>query len=257
MDLFIVLLGLIIGILLISGKSKPARERTERSTFKSPASPPPVRQLSPRPPTPVLPPLDQRNFNEGFSTKTILETWRKSIVGLINLAQGNLKYARQCLETGDHKTAVEAALTSIENVARALLHSYGEKPEVGSGQEEALKLLGRRFRGTESADFEKAIQELTLLYCNRIVRKCLQKSNPCFSLLPTKAGSSAIFESASRIVAAFTQIIETHFATEIPELGEACPKCHALDVEVLAFDVTTVSYTCKNCRHSWIQPRAF
>jgi uncharacterized protein (UPF0332 family) len=263
MDPLVVLLGLMLGIVVVLGKSKSAQERTQQLRLQEPAPqappsrqvPPAPRLVPPTPPTIVLPPLVQRGSREDLSTNAILDAWRKSIVGLIKLAERNLKYADECLKVGEYKRAVEAALTSIENASRALLHSYGEKPEDGPGQQETLKLLSRRFKGTESVDFEKAIEEITQLRCNCNVEECLQTRSLSTIFGLSKAEPSAILDSASRIVALFTQIIEAHFATEIPELGETCPKCHALDLDARIFDATSTNCTCKKCGHSWSEPR--
>lgn len=195
--------------------------------------------------------------NERVSSKDMLETWRKSIVGLVKLAQRNLTYARQHLESGDYTTAVEAAVTSVENISRALMHCYGEKPELNSGQEEALRLLSLRLKGNEKIEFEKAIEEVMRLYHNKIVQRYLSTRNIGFSFLHTKARTALLLNTASRIFTLFAQIIDEHFATEIPELREACPKCHAIDISVWCFNEGTVSYTCNLCKHKWIQPRTF
>lgn len=186
--------------------------------------------------------------------KTMLQTWQNSIVGLIKLAQKNLIYARTCLDRGDYKAVVEAAVTSTENMSRALLHCYGEKPELNSGQEEALWLLARRFTGNEKEGFENAIGEITQLNRNSVVHRYLSKHSVDFSfaLFSTKSRTMPILASASKVVTHFYQIIDEHFATEIPELGNACPRCHALDVSVLSRSKTNVNYMCSQCGHRWI-----
>lgn len=195
-------------------------------------------------------------MDETVSARTMLQTWRSSIVGLVKLAQSNVDHARRCLETADFGAAIEAAMTSVENVSRAVLHCYGEKPELSSGQEEALKLLARRFTGSDKADIQKTIDEFAQLEHNRAIYSSYSKPDADCTISHVKAKTvESIVDSASMIVTRFCQIIWEHFATEIPELAEACPKCHTMNVSVMAFNETTARYTCNQCRHSWDGPR--
>lgn len=263
-----VLFGVIIPLFLIflvkpKQQSYPVRTRPTDGT----ATPPrftyapdrnPLLDPTRLPPgrVPAQQPLSSLVTDESVSTRVLIETWKRSIVSLIKLAQSNLTWADHCLETGDCKAAFEIALTSTENISRALLHCYGEKPVQSSGQEDALKLLARRFAGTMKTDLEGAAEEITRLHSNEVVKRYLSTRNLDLSLLLTRAKTALILESASRVVTLFSQIIDENFATEIPELREArCPKCHAMDLSVFSFDETSVSYACRRCKHSWTEPR--
>jgi len=107
----------------------------------------------------------------------IVETWRKSIVGLVELADRNLESARQNLEVRNYEAAVQITSTSVENIARALIHCCGGKPDPGSGQEEALRILSRRFEGEEKNEFEKALDDAACISHNRIVLRYLSTHN--------------------------------------------------------------------------------
>jgi len=277
MDWPMILLGIIIGLIIIASIGPRHEQQLATSAMVADEGigvpgrsyPDPVLSFERIPPerlspesypqrsTPQEPSPSPNIANERVSPKELLETWRKSIVGLVRLAQGNLALARQRLEAGDYEAAVEGAVTSVENISRALMHCYGEKPELNLGQEEALRLLCRRFIGNEKIEFEKAIVDVVQLYHNKIVQRYRSKHNIGFCFLHTETRTRLILGSASKIVALFAQIIDEHFATEIPELGEACPKCHALDVSVWSFNGGTANYTCNLCRHKWIQPRTF
>ncbi|HVP16952.1 MAG TPA: hypothetical protein VMT42_06270 [candidate division Zixibacteria bacterium] len=213
-------------------------------------------------PPPTLPrvfstrqPLRMRVGDEVVSTKALVETWKESIVGLIRLAQINLSRAEQWMDRGDYTAAVEYALISTENISRALLHCYGEKPETSSGQGEALELLVRRFTGKESAELEKAVKEISRLNESRVAQGDSTTPKMDHSFTFTRAIARPTIDSASRIVNLFSHIIDENFAAEIPELRETCPKCHSMEVGVMSFNETAVSYTCQRCRHSWIEPR--
>jgi len=228
---------------------QPPVQPTFRPTFQ-PTLPPTLPRVFP-----TRQPLRVRVANEVVSTKALVETWKESIVGLIRLAQINLARAEQCMDRGDYRAAVESALTSTENVSRALLHCYGEKPYTGSGQGEALGLLVRRFTGKESAEFEKAVEEISRLNESRVVQGDSTTPKLDHSFMFTRAIARPTLDSASRVVNLFSHIIDENFAAEIPELRETCPKCHSMEVGVMSFNETAVSYTCQRCRHSWIEPR--
>jgi hypothetical protein len=177
-------------------------------------------------------------------------------MGLIKMAQKNLESARQCASVANNEDAMEAAIRSTENISRALMHCFGEKPELGSGQEEPLRLLARRFIGTEHSDFLKIIEEISQLSRSRTLNRQLARLNIDGTLNYVKAKlTEQMVESASLIFTKFCRIMEDKFASEIPELREVCPKCRALDVSVMAFSETSAKYTCTQCRHSWNAPR--
>jgi HEPN domain-containing protein len=205
-----------------------------------------------RTPRPVLPRQGQAG-NDAVDVKKILENFRRSVTGLIRLAESNLQAARTQAAMMNYKGAAELAATSVENVSRALLHCYGEKPDQSAGQEEPLRLLARRLQGDEKARFEKAIGEAAQLYRNKLVQAYLSEKGIRAPLL-SEDRTQQMLETASRIVAQFRQIIDEHFAAEIPELDERCPKCGALTLGVWSFGPQGSSYQCNICGHKWIQP---
>jgi HEPN domain-containing protein len=206
-------------------------------------------QGAPRP----IPPRQGQAGNDAVDVKRFLENFRRSIVGLVRLAESNLQTARTQATMMNHKVAAELAATSVENVSRALLHCYGEKPDQSAGQEEPLRLVARRLHGEERARFEKAIDEAVQLYRSKIVQAYLSEKGIRAPLL-SEDRTQQILETASRIVAQFRQIVDEHFAAEIPELDEKCPKCGALTLGVWSFGPTGSSYQCNICGHKWIQP---
>jgi hypothetical protein len=191
--------------------------------------------------------------NETFNGKRFIENWRQSVVGLIKLAESNLQIAKSQAAILNHKASAEAAATSVENVSRALLHCFGEKPDLNSGQEEPLRLLARRLQGEERARFERAIDEAVQLCRNKIVQSYLSEKNIQAPLLNT-AKTQQILETAMRIVNQFKQIIDEHFATEIPELRERCPKCGAINITLWTFGSQGSTYQCYVCSYKWVQP---
>lgn len=148
---------------------------------------------------------------------TLVETWRKSIVGLVKLADRNLQSARQHLTAGNYRATIQTASTSVENIARALIHCCGDKPDSGSGQEEALRILSRRFEGEGKIEFEKALDKVARISHNRIVLKYTSRHNVQTQLFD-ETRTRQILESASKIVSLFKRIITEHFGEEIPEL---------------------------------------
>jgi HEPN domain-containing protein len=186
--------------------------------------------------------------------KNLVENWRKSIVGLFKLAERNLTVAKEYLDLQDNKRAVQAASTSVENISYALIHCFGEKPVPGSGQEEALRMLSRRFGQDDKIEFEEAISSVASIEQNKKVLNYLSThkiNNQIFN----EARTRQIVESASNIVGLFKRIITERFVTEIPELGEACPKCRSMNISVWGFNGEGVRYNCNVCRHRWTEPR--
>ena len=185
--------------------------------------------------------------------KNLIDNWRKAVTGLVRLAESNLQAAESQATMNNYKAAAELAARSIENASRALLHCYGEKPDQDSGQEEPLKLLARRLQGDEKAQFEKAIGEAVQLYRDKIVQADLSEKCNQTPLL-RKEKTQQMLETATRIVAQFRRIIDEHFTTEIPDLGERCPKCGASTIVLWAFGPEGSNCQCSRCRHRWIQP---
>ncbi|NIQ06183.1 MAG: hypothetical protein GWO20_10800, partial [Candidatus Korarchaeota archaeon] len=99
--------------------------------------------------------------------KNLVETWRRSVMGLLWLADGNLKSAQRYLKLKDYTNCINAASTSVENIARALIHCFGGKPDPDSGQQEPLKLLVTRLPEDEKAQFEGAIELVAYIDRNK------------------------------------------------------------------------------------------
>ncbi|MEM3731883.1 MAG: hypothetical protein QXE74_08990 [Candidatus Bathyarchaeia archaeon] len=186
-------------------------------------------------------------------SKNIVENWRKSIVGLIKLAESNLKLAKSHLATQNYRGAVNAAITSVENISRALLHGFGEKPDPSLGQEEPLMMVARRLRGEERARFERMVKEAAKICRNKISEE-LPLEHDTSTLLLAEGKARRIVTAATNVVNEFKRIIQEHFGTEIAELSEKCPKCQSLTISVWAFNQHGTNYQCEICGHKWIQP---
>ena len=186
--------------------------------------------------------------------RLLVENWRRSVVGLMKLAEQKLAAAKQHLVVKDYKRAIQAASTSVENITRALIHCFGEKPLPGSGQEEVLRMLAKRFKGDERVEFEKAVDAVKRIDQNRTVLNYLSVRN-VYNQLFDRAKTRQIVESTSKIIGLFKRIITERFITEIPELGEVCPKCHSLNILVWGLTGEGARYNCQNCRHKWTEPR--
>jgi hypothetical protein len=188
--------------------------------------------------------------------KTLMLTWRKQILELVKLAQKNLTSAKELAAETATEVAVDAALRSVENVSRALLYCFGEKPETCTGQEEPLRLLAHRFKGTLSINFQKTVEETIRLHQNRARYVELGRANTegQFNYARAKLGEE-IIECAASIFAKLRQTMDESVADEIPELREACPNCRGLDLSMMTFNEIEVKYTCKLCRHTWNEPR--
>ena len=180
--------------------------------------------------------------------KILVENWKKSIVGLVRLADRNLRLARQHLTTGDFKAAIQTAGTSVENVTRALIHCCGGKPDTDQGQEEALKLLRGRFEGNEKEELEKAADDVARV---DVAVRTSSQTPQC-----SKEDAERALETASRIADLFKRILIDHFATEIPELEEGkCPKCHSLDVSTQISNQRSANSECNSWHHKWAENR--
>jgi DNA-directed RNA polymerase subunit M/transcription elongation factor TFIIS len=145
----------------------------------------------------------------------------------------------------DFNVAIQNAATSLENIARALIHCYGEKPISEPGQEEALGLLSRRFDGKEKQEFERAIHIAS--QADTTARTAAQPT------LVNKADAEQTLSSASEAIDIFRRILTNHFATEVPELDETCPKCGSL--KTVAWNSTQhgTTFECASCHHKWTE----
>jgi hypothetical protein len=288
LDLLIILLGVLVGLIFTvkeAGKPEAGRalKRIEVQTGSTHhAMPLPFPSMQIRPPTRVttrsqddsVPAILREAADEARALRSaprplaswrgeawndvvdgnhLLENWRTSIIGLVQLSERNLQAARSQAAMNNRKAAAELAVTSVENISRALLHCYGEKPEQNPGQEEPLRLLSRRLQGEEKAQFEKAVGETAQLCRERTVQAEIpEKGVEAPSLCEER--TQHVLGIATRIVAQFKHIIIENFATEIPELGEWCPECGAFTVYLWAFGPEGSTCQCSTCRHSWTQP---
>lgn len=181
--------------------------------------------------------LQQTNELNG---EDLVKNWRISIQGLIRLANSNLSVAKHQLQKKQYGLAVQAASTSVENISRALIHCFGGKPNHSYGQEEALRMLTRRFQGSERKKFEKAIEIVANIASYNKKLKCLKSnieythsyaynqytitSNPIFE----EAEAKRILKSTFKTFNIFRGIIFRYFEHEIPELAETLPGCPRL-----------------------------
>jgi hypothetical protein len=170
----------------------------------------------------------------------LVKNWRISIQGLIRLANSNLSISKQQLQRKQYGLAVQTASTSIENISRALIHCFGGKPNQSPGQEEALRMLTRRFQGSERKKFMKATEIAAIISSENSKLKCSTSNieythsyaynqytitcNPTFE----EAEAKRILKSACKTFNIFRGIIFRHFAHEIPELAETLPGCPRL-----------------------------
>jgi uncharacterized protein (UPF0332 family) len=189
------------------------------------------------------------------TAKILRGSWRQSIAKLCKLSDTNLSLAKRHLEARNFKDAVETAATGVENIARALLHCYGEKPEINSGQEEVLRLLSRRFQGAERENFERAVNEVAYIHNNRKVLKHLSTNDIETSMFDRKKAGQ-ILELASIVSKEFKQIMDTHFAAEIPELRDVCPKCHSCNYRTSGHRSGATTCQCSSCLYIWKLPPA-
>jgi hypothetical protein len=181
--------------------------------------------------------------NENNDTKALIGRWRRSIVGLVRMADRNLQAARQLVAIKNYPAAFQAASASVENVSRALIHCYGDKPDLEPGQEEPLRLLSLRFRDAEKENFEKAIDEVA-----RIRKHIADRQT-------AEATAQSIVEWTSKVVDLFKQMIKERCMTEIPELRDACPRCVAIDVSTWYFNQNIAIQQCGICHYKWTEPR--
>lgn len=108
------------------------------------------------------------------TTQILVENWRKSILGLIALSESNLRSAEEHLRIGDEGTAVQKARTAVENMARALIHCCGGKPDPDPGQEEVLRILSQRFKAEMKTEFDNAVDKIAYIQINQKAKQTLQ-----------------------------------------------------------------------------------
>jgi hypothetical protein len=114
-----------------------------------------------------------------------------------------------------------------------------------------LRLLARRFSGNEKEAFENIIEEVAKFYRFKAVNKYLS-SGTLGSIFPLIRWTGIrIYASASKIFDHLYQVIIEHFATEVPELLNACPSCHGLDISMAMRATSYVTYSCNLCGHNW------
>ncbi|MEM2946644.1 MAG: HEPN domain-containing protein [Candidatus Bathyarchaeia archaeon] len=223
--------------------------------------PPQARPIGPRPTEPLI----QRDellpsSSQQFTTKkgkVFIDFWQKSIVGLIRLANTNLMSARTWLSIANYDLAIRDAAIAVENIARALLYCFGEKPEPNPGQQEALKLLIRRLNDDEKSWFQMTVETIDKISQNRIVAKYVSTSKVALQVF-NESYTKEIVDCASTVITRFKKLIVKRFAHEIPELCEEpleCPKCHSLSTCMLAFDETNAYCECYECKNKWTEPR--
>jgi len=92
-------------------------------------------------------------------------------------------------------------------------------------------MLSGKFKEYEKLEFERTTAIVAQLSHNKTVSKYLSTPDMQRGLFD-EARTRQIIESASKVVNLFKQIIIERFAGEIPELREACPKCHSLNIYV-------------------------
>jgi hypothetical protein len=147
---------------------------------------------------------------------SMVDHWRKSIVGLIGMAEEDIKSAKRFFEVGNLRQAVVSSLIGVDRVSRALIHCSGSKPDFRSGQEEASGMLmqGRRFSPDEKTRLREAIDGIGRINACKIVSEYIA-SNRVGDQFLDRPQVEQIIEVASKIVILFRQLIVNHFAAEI------------------------------------------
>lgn len=156
--------------------NNPLRTYPDIRPFPNPPPPryherEPVHRLVPNPweLTPSRLGQTQRNI-----ARPLLERWRASISGLMTLSERNIRNAKDLHKIGDETTATQHAHTAVENMARALIHCCGGKPDLDPGQEEVLKMLSFRFKAETKAAYDNAIDQIHYLRINKKAEQTLQ-----------------------------------------------------------------------------------
>jgi HEPN domain-containing protein len=159
----------------------------------------------------------QRALGAQTNVKALHQAWRRSIAGLLSLAETHLGSAKRKVRLRFYEEAIDDAATSVENIARAVLYCYGDKPNLSSGQGEPLQILAARLNGPEKITLEKIIENVAVINHNRIALKRLETRELKAKLFDSPSARELI-ERASSVVNALQQIINDRFRLEIPEL---------------------------------------
>ncbi len=237
MDLRILLLGIFFGLsaavyLSLNSKEKQRPSGSERRR-------PPI--LIPNPPSiPIVPP--QHNFdhpriypprdvfrprqpvwtsafrrNNNRRRIFLVDNWQRSIMGLVELSKRNLEFAKKEFLINNCAGTIRLASASVENISRALIHCYGGKPDVHSGQIEALRLLLQRFTLEEKIQIEEIIGNMDLVYRYKKALKKATKNN--FTICSVKKEyAKQVLELSTNIVKYFRSMLIDKFGDEIPLL---------------------------------------
>jgi hypothetical protein len=116
-----------------------------------------------------------------------------------------------------YEEAIVEAATSVENIARALLYCYGDKPNPDAGQEEPLQMLSARLKGSERITVEKIIENVSEISHNRNALKKLESRDLMVKRLDGES-TRQLVERASSVVSELQRFIGNRFRLEIPEL---------------------------------------
>jgi hypothetical protein len=159
----------------------------------------------------------QRILNQQNNAKALHQTWRRSIVGLRSLAHSHLQLANKKLQLHSYEEAIEEATTSVENIARALLYCYGDKPSPEAGQEEPLKMLAARLTGPDRIVIESAIDSISMI-CRK--RNGLKKANSSAFTVEffDSENTRQLVDLARSVVNTIQQVMNNRFRLEIPDL---------------------------------------
>ena len=159
----------------------------------------------------------QQTLKQQNNVKTLHQTWRRSIVGLRSLAHSHLQLANKKLQLHSYEEAIAEADTSVENIARALLYCYGDKPNPEAGQEEPLKMLAARLKGPDRIVIESAIDSISVIYRKRIDLKKLESPAITMKFFDGE-NTRQLVDLARSVVNALQQVMDNRFRLEIPEL---------------------------------------
>jgi uncharacterized protein (UPF0332 family) len=143
--------------------------------------------------------------------------WGGTIVQLVKLAEENIRSAELRLKYKDYAESMRNAAVAVENVTRALLHCYGEKPNSSSGQGEALRILATRFDELRKPEFSEIVDEVIRINMNREVLRNLPKSEIRKDIFDHNHALQTI-GAAKTVISAIKAIIVNEFKNEIPEI---------------------------------------
>ena len=191
-----------------------------------------------------------RNRVRRIKRNSMVETWHRSIVGLVRSADKNLEQAQQHLKSKNYKDSIRAVSAGMENIARALIHCFGGKPNVDTGQQEPLRMLVSRLNEEEKSEFKQAIDVVVYIDNNRRAVS-LHSTNKLQNQPIDEQKNKEILKSALKVNQLFKKIIMNHFLAEIPELSELCSKCGSMNISIWGFTEQSANYQCNNCRNTW------